>query len=230
MDKKNTMLLTVIAVATLLVAVVGATFAYYNVYSSSVTNVTNVTATTGSTGTVTLTTQDNELYINMPTENMLQANYGAYYATSSNQPAVKNDDTDAIHTLATIASTNSVTGQNYSCTFTMNIAFANNNGEASAFSSLANDDGGYTFTLGSGVTVTGITSGTRIGYTDLKTLASTNSGNLAGTVTFTGNQTATITGSMVFNNLQDDTQNDLMNLNAKVTVSFSNFSCTSTIS
>ena len=67
-------------------------------------------------------------------------------------------------------------------------------------------------------------------HTDLKTLASTNSGNLAGTVTFNGNQTATITGSMVFNNLQEDTQNDLMNLNAKVTVSFSNFSCTSTIS
>ena len=41
MDKKNTMLLTVIAIATLLVAVVGATFAYF-----SVTATNNATATT----------------------------------------------------------------------------------------------------------------------------------------------------------------------------------------
>ena len=38
MEKKNTVLLTVIAVATLLVAVVGATFAYFTASNSSTGN------------------------------------------------------------------------------------------------------------------------------------------------------------------------------------------------
>jgi hypothetical protein len=42
MDKKNTMLLTVIAVATLLVAVVGATFAYFSVAATGQNTATNV--------------------------------------------------------------------------------------------------------------------------------------------------------------------------------------------
>ena len=53
MDKKNTMLLTVIAVATLLVAVVGATFAYFSVYSSDVDS-TTVDATVENVGSVAL--------------------------------------------------------------------------------------------------------------------------------------------------------------------------------
>ena len=56
MDKKNTMLLTVIAVATLLVAVVGATFAYFTV-SQSEAQQTVVTGNVGGDkiGTITLT-------------------------------------------------------------------------------------------------------------------------------------------------------------------------------
>ena len=46
MDKKNTMLLTVIAVATLLVAVVGATFAFFSV-TGQAQGETTVTANTG---------------------------------------------------------------------------------------------------------------------------------------------------------------------------------------
>ena len=52
MDKKNTMLLTVIAVATLLVAVVGATFAYFNVSSDTTTATTSVVTKVEAVGTV----------------------------------------------------------------------------------------------------------------------------------------------------------------------------------
>ena len=45
-NKKNTILLTVIAVATLLVAVVGATFAYFTAQGGTGTSA-NVTVTTG---------------------------------------------------------------------------------------------------------------------------------------------------------------------------------------
>lgn len=46
MEKKNTLLLTVIAVATLLVAVVGATFAYFGSFNATVENNTSVSTTT----------------------------------------------------------------------------------------------------------------------------------------------------------------------------------------
>ena len=53
-NKKNTILLTVIAVATLLVAVVGATFAYFTAQGGS-TVTKNITVTTGEAGQGTFT-------------------------------------------------------------------------------------------------------------------------------------------------------------------------------
>lgn len=53
MEKKNTLLLTVIAVATLLVAVVGATFAYFGSFEPTITNTTDVNVTTGKSKTST---------------------------------------------------------------------------------------------------------------------------------------------------------------------------------
>ena len=57
MDKKNTVLLTVIAVATLLVAVVGATFAYFTAQggTSSQGDITVSTGTAGSSSMGTFT-------------------------------------------------------------------------------------------------------------------------------------------------------------------------------
>ena len=46
MEKKNMILLTVIAVSTLLVAVVGATFAYFTATSTSTGNTNKTTVTT----------------------------------------------------------------------------------------------------------------------------------------------------------------------------------------
>ena len=55
MEKKNTMLLTVIAVATLLVAVVGATFAFFSLQVTG-TSETNGTVTAAKVGTATIST------------------------------------------------------------------------------------------------------------------------------------------------------------------------------
>ncbi|MBQ6817029.1 MAG: hypothetical protein IJO27_01200 [Bacilli bacterium] len=78
MEKKNTVLLTVIAIATLLVAVVGATFAYF---SASVTNTekTTVTATTAKANDVFTYTANNELVLDAITnENMSLAQKGQF--------------------------------------------------------------------------------------------------------------------------------------------------------
>lgn len=55
MEKKNTILLTVIAVATLLVAVVGATFAYFTAQGGAASQA-NVTVSTGTAGSSSLGT------------------------------------------------------------------------------------------------------------------------------------------------------------------------------
>jgi len=54
MERKNTILLTVIAVATLLVAVVGATFAYFTATTGTTGNSETVNVTTESIGSATL--------------------------------------------------------------------------------------------------------------------------------------------------------------------------------
>lgn len=82
MDKKNTMLLTVIAVATLLVAVVGATFAYFSVTATNNATNTTVTGSAESMGAITLTTNTSALKLNLDATQMAQAKNGtSYYAT-----------------------------------------------------------------------------------------------------------------------------------------------------
>ena len=68
MEKKNTILLTVIAVATLLVAVVGATFAYFTASTNAGTAGNTNTATTATTGTVSIpfAATDVFTYLNYP--------------------------------------------------------------------------------------------------------------------------------------------------------------------
>lgn len=58
MEKKNTVLLTVIAVATLLVAVVGATFAYFTASTAGTGTGQVNTSTTTTTGSVAVTLKD----------------------------------------------------------------------------------------------------------------------------------------------------------------------------
>lgn len=88
MEKKNTVLLTVIAVATLLVAVVGATFAYF----------TATTTPTGNTGTVdTSTTTVSGVNLNYQpiTTSVKKLEYpGGYAYTGVNIALTKADTTD----------------------------------------------------------------------------------------------------------------------------------------
>ena len=70
MEKKNTLLLTVIAVATLLVAVVGATFAYFGSFSTDNIQPANVNVTTGSGQSVVFKTTGKDMIYTVPDKNM----------------------------------------------------------------------------------------------------------------------------------------------------------------
>ena len=69
MEKKNMVLLTVIAVATLLVAVVGATFAYFTATSTTTGNETTTSAKTAQLATLSWTAEEtgrSEVYLPYP--------------------------------------------------------------------------------------------------------------------------------------------------------------------
>lgn len=90
MDKKNTMLLTVIAVATLLVAVVGATFAYFSVTTIGDSSTTVVTAQSQQLPTVTMTSGKDTFGIAVTAEDMAINNSGPRWAMKTGDEGSNN--------------------------------------------------------------------------------------------------------------------------------------------
>ncbi len=81
MEKKNTLLLTVIAVATLLVAVVGATFAYFSLSTTGGSN-TTATISTPKIGQATITTKEPTLLLTLTAQDMDKSKAGTTYYAS----------------------------------------------------------------------------------------------------------------------------------------------------
>ena len=114
MEKKNTMLLTVIAVATLLVAVVGATFAYFSITATS-NGKTAATITAQNVGSVVLSTvEDNTtLKLSLTADDMAFSNQGnKYYA---NPKGTGDKTSDEQYDIANIAYSDGEAGVNYKC-------------------------------------------------------------------------------------------------------------------
>ena len=147
MDKKNTMLLTVIAVATLLVAVVGATFAYFSISANATNNAeTTVTGATAKVGTVTLSADKSPRLTLAATDfaNTSDAKK-AYYSTESGTPGEKADQTPVVKGSVS----NSDTAVTYSCTASLNVSVDGIwSGEESATNDLATHTEEAVLTIG----------------------------------------------------------------------------------
>lgn len=132
MDKKNTMLLTVIAIATLLVAVVGATFAYFSITAdANGVTTTNVNGQATSTGAITMVTETENLYLKLTAAEMTQAiastNGKMYYATTdATTPEMTHnyleDQAAATFDLATFSLASGET--KYDCTYKYTVKLA----------------------------------------------------------------------------------------------------------
>lgn len=119
MDKKNTMLLTVIAVATLLVAVVGATFAYFSLTATDSSQTAAINTTTEQLGTIALTTTTTEMHITTTATDFAQDNQGTYWATATNGTHyVANEEKDTIYTIAVSGGSTTAV---YKCDFTFTV-------------------------------------------------------------------------------------------------------------
>jgi len=211
MDKKNTMLLTVIAVATLLVAVVGATFAYFTVSSTNSTATTSVTTKAEAVGTVALTNGTQAFYLNVTTAQMAEDLKGTktYYAQTTDVASTTEAPSPiAVANFSAIAVDDAEV--TYSCTFDYTIEPAA--GTAANALTVLKNDGVYQLTAGNGVTLDETTYN----------LGESQSGS--GSLTLTDGNSTSISAVASLKNSTDE-QNAIAGLSIKTTITFSNFIC-----
>lgn len=128
MDKKNTMLLTVIAVATLLVAVVGATFAYFSVQGGVAGNTTAVTGEVAAAGVVTAEVGETDLVLKVSNTEMKQEFAGTkYYAVTEKSGLNNSTDDPTNHNVFKASIANAAAGETYTCKFDFAVTVTGNN-------------------------------------------------------------------------------------------------------
>lgn len=150
MEKKNTMLLTVIAVATLLVAVVGATFAYFSVQSSADSTGATVKGKASATGQITATTKLTNLNLALLGTDMDESKKGTtYYGTTANiVDGQAYNTTETSYDLAEFLIASGET--NYTCTYKYNVSVDFGSFDSSAITDTQKNDIKVKFT-GAGI-------------------------------------------------------------------------------
>ncbi len=219
MEKKNLMFLSLVAVATLLVAVVGASFAYFNIMSSSTSSTTTITGTTPNIGTVG-TTGGVSLYLK-PTAAQMASN------ATGNKYAIVGTSGDAVTqapspVIATIKVSGGDTATTYTCTGNIKVTLPEN-------SSSANDN-----TIKDALTAgnlfikftKGGTTVTTLNEKDIDLFTAVESGLTENyTVTLKGaNAQAQIKADVYLKNI-DGNQNTLINKTIKVNIVATTTSC-----
>ena len=116
--RKKTMLLTVIAVATLLVAVVGATFAYFSLTVDSTGNTTKGTVATDKIGTVTFEKGITDLTLGVSAQDMIDKGSDTTYygiAEAYSEGTYKHSDSNSALTIASVKLEGAGEGDTYTC-------------------------------------------------------------------------------------------------------------------
>ena len=231
MDKKNTMLLTVIAVATLLVAVVGATFAYFTASVTNSATSTAVQATSGNAGTVVLNTVESALKIHLTATDM--ANPGssakAYYAVASSDYVAASNRWDTAsdtytHNILKVTATNDDANTTYTCSGTVKAVLAADTENAATLGSILDADGELVLAGVSGTTVTSGTIKLRALVTASDTGVTVNWSNTNLASSSTGAQTNVVNAYLVINDTTAE-QDYLENAAFTVTITAPTFSC-----
>ena len=208
MDNKNTMLLTIIAVATLLVAVVGATFAYFTA-DNSAKGETVVEVTSQVIGSVAVTNPTPNMHVNLTAADMAEQNEGdSYYATKTASPYVT---TAEYNSVAQVTLTGDENGNTYNCNFTLNITKPD---------AIKANDATIIFKT-SGATITDITNETPM---DLYGMSSTYQVSFSQTGNVENKDI--ITAAVKLNNLDGVTQDHLAGKTLNFSISNSGMSCT----
>ena len=208
MDKKNTMLLTVIAVATLLVAVVGATFAYFGVTGGDDSATAAVTGSVESVGTVLLSATNADLELVVSDADMSRANSGkTYYAATNEKVTVEaGGQAPTPNTIATATASGEST---YTCTYSLAVTARNENAPST---SITTDEGWVQF------------GGTMLDNPNKMTLNAANAYSTTGSFDINGGESKTLTFEAAIKNVETES-GFLAGANFDWTFTFNNFSC-----
>lgn len=236
MEKRNTMLLTVIAVATLLVAVVGATFAYFSLSITGDASTTNVEVKAQKVGMATITTKTENLTLTLTPQEMSKETSldgdKTYYAVAGSIDNGDNHSTSTPIEIAEISYTGGEEGTTYKCPVQTEVSVSGNMYD--------NLQDGWTQLILEGAAVNKSTAASMTGVTDggsgkfnvdLKTALNAGAGvvpggaskkvQFKGEVTVTGatmSATNILKASLSLTNKKDVEQNAIANSNLQVTV------------
>ena len=225
MEKKNSLILTVITCVSLLVLVVGATFAYYGISTVNTNNTSAFTVQTSKVGIVTMTRQTQNMHIAVSGADMAYSNIGAkYYSISGTYTAPAQGQnfipsrgtTVTEHNLFTAAVTGGESDALYDCNFTLTVTKS-----GTMLSSLVSGD--IKLVIGGASTVN--TNVTANGTYDLVSDFSNN--QLVKTVYFhgiNGTTAQTLTGHLELNNTSLD-QRALADKSLSVTIAATGLTC-----
>lgn len=201
MEAKKILVPMIVAIATLVVLTVGATYAYFAVGTSYESYTTTVKAQAADIGSVALEA-GTSLNMNLTAaQMMLQSNDVTYYATANGTPQTTANNV----TLATAKVTGAGT---FTCNYTLKVAYSGTMKAAlpAAGSAILN-----------------------VGGTDYDVYSTTFPKTISGTLTgLTSSASKTITGSLKVVNLKGTDQSAMAGTNMTLTFTATKFSCTAT--
>ena len=223
MDVKKTLAFTIIAVSTLVVLVVGATYAYFSVTGTNNYGTKTITASAPSVGSVALASGSNLTMALTRAQMMKKSADTTYYASASGATTTA--------TTATIA-TATVTGAGtFTCNYTINVAVSATNSMYTAFQNMTGKTAGQivlTITPATG-TATGTAQTYDFNSANLfPSNALTISGAFTGITSSTTAANRQITAQLKFVNKKDVVQDALEGTDITFTFTATAFTCTAT--
>ena len=206
-NNKKVIVPTIVAIITLVMLTVGATYAYFTVSATNSFGTKTITATTPSVGSVALSTGSNLTMTLTAAQMMKQSSDVTYYASPSGAT-----------TTATTANigTAKVTGSGtFTCTYSLSVT-DNDNSLYDAFQSMTGKSTGQIV-----LTV----NGTSYDFNTASLFPQTISGTMTG---LTSSASQNITAQLKFVNKTSVDQSSLAGKSITLTFTVSNFSCTAT--
>ncbi len=126
-DKKKIIITLVVGAVTLLVAIVGATYAYFQVNTTNNNTNSNVTVKTGKPGTATLKSGVSDLHIILNNSDMSLTNANKEYYADDTKNYVENE-TEGIHTISNVEITDGDSDISYKCTASVEVSLTTSAG------------------------------------------------------------------------------------------------------
>ena len=227
--RKKTMLLTVIAVATLLVAVVGATFAYFSLSVTNNDGTSTATVKTGKVPTITMENKNKNLYLSVSTEDMSESNQEKFYfakttdcpgESSCNEKADADTPDTYYRDIFTLGIAGSDSDVKYKCTGTLKVSAIEDE-----WSSIAEQVQPGDLTIGV-KDYDDAGSSQTLDMVALKTAGYSKDFNISYNIT--GDDTKTIKAYIMLKNTDQEQQDYFANKTFKINITADSMTCTPT--